>query len=53
MKKYICLVCGYIYNPAEGDPDRGVSPGTGWDDVPEDWLCPVCSVGKTEFSALD
>ncbi len=50
MKKYICEVCGYIYDPAEGDPDNDVEPGTAWSDVPEDWLCPVCGVSKDEFT---
>ncbi|WP_291259594.1 rubredoxin [Fusobacterium sp.] len=51
MKKYICKVCGYEYDPAVGDVDNGVAPGTAWEDVPEDWLCPLCSVGKDEFEA--
>ena len=42
MKKYVCTVCGYIYDEAAGDPDNGVEPGTKWEDVPEDWVCPVC-----------
>ena len=49
MKKYVCTVCGYIYDEAAGDPDNGVEPGTNWDDVPEDWVCPVCGVGKDQF----
>lgn len=48
MKKYICP-CGYIYDPEKGDPDNGVLPGTEWKDVPEDWLCPVCGIGKEFF----
>jgi rubredoxin len=51
MEKYRCTVCGYIYDPAEGDPDNGVAPGTSWADVPEDWLCPVCAVGKDMFES--
>ena len=50
MKEYICDVCGYIYDPVEGDPDNGVEPGTAWEDVPEDWICPICGVGKEDFS---
>ena len=46
MKKYVCTVCGYIYDEAAGDPDNGVEPGTKWEDVPEDW---VCRVGKDQF----
>lgn len=49
MKNYVCTVCGYVYNEAEGDPDNGVAPGTKWEDVPEDWMCPVCGAGKDEF----
>lgn len=49
MKKYICTVCGYIYNPDEGDPDNGIAPGTPFENVPDDWVCPICSVGKDEF----
>ncbi len=48
MKKYICP-CGYEYDPAIGDPDNGVAPGTAWEDVPEDWLCPTCGLGKDAF----
>lgn len=49
MKKYVCVVCGYEYDPEVGDVDNGVQPGTAWEDVPEDWLCPLCGVGKDEF----
>jgi len=49
MQKYKCVVCGYIYYPVEGDPDGGVTPGTSFADVPEEWVCPVCGVGKAEF----
>lgn len=52
MDKWECLVCGYIYDPAEGDPDNGVEPGTAWEDVPEDWVCPECQVGKDEFEKV-
>ena len=51
MEKYICDVCGYVYDPAAGDPDNGVEPGTAWEDVPEDWVCPLCGVGKDNFEA--
>ena len=51
MKRYVCDVCGYIYDPAEGDPDNGVDAGTGFDALPEDWICPVCGAGKDDFSA--
>jgi rubredoxin len=49
MKKYICVVCGYIYDPAEGDPDGGVAPGTAFEDIPDDWVCPLCGVSKEDF----
>ena len=47
--KYVCDVCGYEYDPEVGDPDNGIEPGTAWEDVPEDWVCPLCGVGKDEF----
>ena len=51
MKQYECDVCGYIYDEAAGDPDNGVAPGTKWEDLPADWVCPLCGVGKDEFTA--
>jgi len=53
MKKYECTVCGYVYDPAEGDPDNSVAPGTAWEDVPDDWVCPVCGVGKDMFEPAE
>lgn len=53
MAKYRCTVCEYIYDPAQGDPANGVAPGTAWEDVPDDWLCPVCGVGKDLFEPVD
>ena len=53
MKKYICEVCGYIYDPAIGDPDSGIEPGTAFEDIPEDWVCPICGVGKDDFKVED
>lgn len=50
MKKYVCDVCGYIYDPAEGVPDNGVAAGTAFEDIPESWVCPLCGVGKDQFS---
>jgi rubredoxin/flavin reductase (DIM6/NTAB) family NADH-FMN oxidoreductase RutF len=50
MKKYICSVCGYVYDPAVGDPDGGIAPGTAFEDIPEDWVCPVCGVSKDQFN---
>lgn len=51
MKKYECP-CGYVYDPAVGDPDNGVAPGTAWEDVPADWTCPNCGLDKDSFSAI-
>ena len=48
--KYVCDICGYVYDPELGDPDNGVAPGTPWEEVPEDWVCPLCGVGKAQFS---
>lgn len=50
MKKYVCSVCGYVYDSEPDDPDHGIAPGTQFEDLPEDWVCPVCGVGKSEFS---
>lgn len=50
MKRYVCEVCGYVYDEADGDPDNGVAAGTKWEDVPEDWVCPLCGVGKDQFA---
>lgn len=52
MDKYLCEVCGYVYDEADGDPDNGVDAGTVWEDVPEDWACPICGVGKEDFSKM-
>lgn len=49
--KYVCTVCGYVYDEAKGDPENGVAPGTKWEDVPSDWTCPLCGVGKDDFDA--
>ena len=51
MEKYICSACGYIYDPAVGDPDNGVAPGTAFEAVPDAWTCPICGVGKYMFTA--
>ncbi|MBQ6157797.1 MAG: rubredoxin [Thermoguttaceae bacterium] len=50
MDKYICEPCGYIYDPAAGDPDSGIAPGTPFEDLPDDWVCPVCGVVKDMFT---
>ena len=52
MKKYVCNVCGWEYDPAEGDPDHGIKPGTAFEDLPADWVCPACGVGKENFSPV-
>jgi rubredoxin len=53
MRKYVCDVCGWVYEPELGDPENGVSPGTPFEDLPADWLCPACGAGKDEFSPVD
>ena len=53
MAKYKCTVCGYIYDPEKGDPDSGVNPGTAFEQIPEDWVCPVCGIGKDQFERID
>ena len=53
MVKYVCEVCGYVYDPAIGDPANGVEPGTAWENVPEGWVCPVCGVGKDQFKQAE
>ncbi len=49
MQKYVCSVCGYIYDPVKGDPDGGIAPGVKFEDLPEGWSCPVCGAGKEYF----
>ena len=53
MKKYICTVCDWEYDPAKGDPANGIAPGTAFEDLPEDWVCPVCGVGKDDFQPIE
>jgi rubredoxin len=50
MKKYVCAVCGYVYDPAAGDPENGVVPGTAFENLPDKWVCPECGAIKDEFS---
>ena len=50
--KYVCDVCGYEYDEAVGEPEHGIQPGTKWEDIPDDFLCPICGVGKSDFSAV-
>ncbi|MCF6460481.1 rubredoxin [Clostridium sp. Cult3] len=49
MDRYVCEPCGYVYDPAEGDPDNGVEPGTPFEQLPDDWVCPVCGATKDMF----
>ncbi len=49
MKRYVCGICGYVYDPAKGDPESDIKPGVAFEDLPEDWTCPVCGAGKDEF----
>jgi rubredoxin len=49
LMKYVCTLCGYVYDPAEGDADGGIKPGTAFADIPDDWVCPVCGAGKSDF----
>ena len=53
MAIYECTVCGYLYNPDEGDPDNGIDPGTAFDDIPEDWVCPICGASKDQFEIVE
>ena len=52
-KKWLCVVCGWIYDEETGDPDSGLAPGTRWDDVPESWVCPDCGAGKEDFEMVE
>ena len=51
--KYECTVCGFVYDPEEGLPDDGIEPGTAFEDIPEDWVCPICGVGKDDFQPVE
>lgn len=51
-RKFLCIVCGYIYDEEKGDPDSGLAPGTRWEDIPEDWSCPECGVTKADFEEM-
>ncbi|MDD5006290.1 MAG: rubredoxin [Candidatus Omnitrophica bacterium] len=53
MDKYRCIVCGYVYDPAIGDPDNGIKPGTAFADLPGDWVCPECGVSKDNFEKIE
>ena len=53
MKKFMCVICGLIYDEAKGWPDDGIAPGTLWQDVADDWVCPDCGASKSEFSMIE
>lgn len=53
MAKYRCTVCQYIYDPAIGDPENGIDPGTSFESIPDSWVCPECGVGKDSFEKVD
>jgi rubredoxin len=53
FKRYMCLLCGHIYDEAEGAPDEGIAPGTRWDDVPMTWVCPECGAVKDDFDMVE
>ena len=50
MSKWVCNICGYVYDPEQGDPENGIEPGPSFEDLPPDWVCPLCGVGKDDFS---
>ena len=52
MKKWKCSVCEYVYNPEKGDPDSGIAPGTSFEDIPDNWVCPLCGIGKEMFEKV-
>ena len=52
-RKFECVICGYIYDEELGDPEDGIPPGTKWEDIPDDWVCPECGVSKFDFEPLD
>ena len=53
MKKYVCIVCGWIYDEAEGWPSEGIAAGTKWNDIPDSWSCPDCGVSKADFEMVE
>ena len=53
MVHYVCILCGYIYDPKDGDPKAGIEPGRSFENLPEDWVCPICGALKTDFSPQD
>ncbi len=53
MKRWECQICGFVYDEAEGLPDENIAPGTRWEDIPDDWVCPDCGTGKSEFEMIE
>ena len=53
MRKFKCVVCGFVYDEAQGLPEDGIKPGTRWEDIPEDWECPDCGVSKADFEMVE
>jgi rubredoxin len=53
LKKWQCIVCGFIYDEEQGLPEEGIAPGTPWQDIPDDWMCPDCGVGKEDFEMVE
>ncbi len=52
MQKYVCNTCGYVYDPEKGDPDSGIDPGTTFESIPDDWVCPTCGASKSDFEPM-
>lgn len=52
LNKWICVICGYVYDEAKGIPEEGIAPGTTWEDIPDDWVCPDCSASKSDFEMV-
>ncbi len=53
MKQYRCTICGYVYDPTNGDPENGIKPGTAFEDLPDDWTCPICGATKDQFEPVE
>lgn len=53
MKQWQCMVCGFIYDEAQGLPEDGIAPGTPWHEIPDDWMCPDCGIGKEDFEMIE
>ena len=53
MEKYLCVICDYVYDPEKGDPDNGVAPGTAFEDISDDWVCPICGADKDQFEVTE